>query len=106
MQPNRGRTIAHRQQELKPRNWAPEVTGFFTFVQLVDFGLNRWFPCVELTQDTMVSTVSTHRRGGVLTSIIVVLATTWPSSSPTHALPATRLRLKSIPKFGVADAEK
>jgi hypothetical protein len=49
MQPNRGRTIAHRQQELKPRNWAPEVTGFFNFVQLVDLGLKRWFSWVQLT---------------------------------------------------------
>jgi hypothetical protein len=29
----RGRTIAHRQQELKPRNWAPKLTVFY-FVYL------------------------------------------------------------------------
>jgi hypothetical protein len=36
MQPNRGRTIAHRKKVLKRANWAPKLTGFFILVQLVD----------------------------------------------------------------------
>ena len=66
MVPNRGRTIAHRKKVLKRANWAPEVTGFFIFVQLVDLALNHWFPLVELTQQPVVSTASTHRPGEVL----------------------------------------
>jgi hypothetical protein len=45
----RGRTIAHPETLLKPRNWAPELTGFFILVQVVDLGLKRWFSWVQLT---------------------------------------------------------
>jgi hypothetical protein len=49
-------TMAHPKRLLKPRNWAPELTGFFTFVQLVDLALNALFPWAELTQQPVVST--------------------------------------------------
>jgi hypothetical protein len=60
MQPNRGRTIAHRQQELKPRNWAPKVAGFYDLVQLVDLAFNHWFPWLESTQEAVMSTPVTR----------------------------------------------
>jgi hypothetical protein len=57
MQPNRGRTIAHRQQELKPRNWAPKVAGFYDLVQLVDLGLNALFSLLKWLQVPVNSVV-------------------------------------------------
>jgi hypothetical protein len=71
MQPNRGRTIAHRQQELKPRNWAPKVT-VFNFVDLgskpfVSLGLIVFEYSQELLTGLMDPTASTHHssaRGG------------------------------------------
>jgi hypothetical protein len=53
---SRGRTIAHRQQELKPRNWAPEVTGFGGFVQLVDLAFNPVPALLKSIPDPPVST--------------------------------------------------
>jgi hypothetical protein len=45
--------VAHPEQELKPRNWAPELTGFFILVQVVDLALNALFCWVG-------SSLSTH----------------------------------------------
>ena len=57
---SRGRTIAHRKRVLKPANWAPELTGFYGFVQLVDLELNHSFPSVQLTSEAVMSTPVTR----------------------------------------------
>jgi hypothetical protein len=72
----RGCTIAHRQQELKPRNWAPEVAVFY-FVDLGVKALVSLGPVViEYSRDIslvlMGPTSSTHHssaRGGGLDTL-------------------------------------
>jgi hypothetical protein len=73
---SRGRTIAHRQQELKPRNWPPQLAVFiFVYLgvkALVSFGLMVF----EYSQDMLMTlagpTSSTHHssaRGGGLDTL-------------------------------------
>jgi hypothetical protein len=66
----RGCTIAQRKRVLKPRNWAPEVTGFFILVQLVDLGVKHKPRLTQMDSGAALSTPPTDPTHGTRNSIL------------------------------------
>jgi hypothetical protein len=69
---NRPCTYTHPETSTRYRNWAPELPGFFIFVQSVDLSLKPLFCWVQWMQDTVAST---HHPGGALVVLTVRMCT-------------------------------
>jgi hypothetical protein len=70
--------VAHRKRVLKPRNWAPEVAGFYDFVQLVDLVIKHKPRLTQMDSGAALSTPPTdptHRTRSKLPVVLPLGAT-------------------------------